>query len=169
MFPNLKASLAPFILRVGLAGIFLYHGFLKVSLHAGTNWSETLAPWLQVAVAWGEVLGGLLLLVGLLSRLATVWLTVTQIGAIVMITGERSFVHLRGIYGRPADAGSYRWEVGYEYNFALIAMCCTLLVLGSGRWSVDYLLFHRGKRTAPAPGLPAEPVGTVLPASPPQG
>ena len=35
MFPNLKASLAPFVLRVGVASIFLYHGYLKLTFNGG--------------------------------------------------------------------------------------------------------------------------------------
>ncbi len=152
MFANLKMSLAPLILRLGLAFIFLYHGFLKANLRSGAGWDEQLPTWLQLVVAWGEIVGGLLLLAGLLARVAALGFVIAQIGAIVTVTGERSFVHLRGHFGRAVDEGSYRWEVGYEYNFALIAMSLTLIVLGSGHWSLDYLLFHgRKKQAAPAP------------------
>jgi putative oxidoreductase len=151
MFPNLKVSLAPFILRLGLAVIFLYHGYLKIGFNSGSNWNTRLDERLQLVVAWGELAGGAILALGLLSRLASVLLACEQIGAIVFITEGLGFVQLRPTLGRVVERGGYPWDVGYEYNFAIIAMCLTLLVLGSGKWSVDYLIFHGRKKAAATP------------------
>lgn|SRR5262245_24405921 len=101
----------------------------------------------QYAVAWGELLGGLSLLIGLLTRLAAVGLILIQLGAIYFVTGPQG---MSGPYG-----------FGYEFNVALVAMCLAVLVLGPGAWSIDkYLhweLRKAAQKTAEAP-KPPEPV-----------
>jgi putative oxidoreductase len=161
MSPNLKASIAPLILRLGLASIFLYHGYLKIWPHDalwGMSWQATLPAWQQLVVAWGEVIGGLMLAAGLLSRLAAMGFIFLQLGAIILFTGGHDFVRLPRSLGRASDEAAYRMQVGYEYNFALIVMCLCLLILGSGRWSIDNGLrqLRRGRKSETAP-LATEP------------
>src|SRR5262249_33471738 len=143
-----KNTLAPLVLRLALAAVFIYHGVDKVS--TGSDWGATWATdvwrhkadlprdvkeklgglaekkgitpeekanihdvrqqlvnlyrrevnvppaaleqhWAQLAVAWGELLGGILLLIGFGSRLAAAWLIVIQVGAIYTVTGMRGF------------------------------------------------------------------------------
>jgi uncharacterized membrane protein YphA (DoxX/SURF4 family) len=85
----------------------------------------------QLAVAWGELLGGVALLLGLLTRLATLGIIIIQVGAILTVTRYRGFVSLQ--------------DVGAEYNVALVAMCLALLVTGAGALSVDHRLKARRK------------------------
>jgi uncharacterized membrane protein YphA (DoxX/SURF4 family) len=100
----------------------------------------------QLAVAWGELLGGIALLLGLLTRVATVGLIIIQLGAIWTVTGFLGFAGLQG--------------VGYEYNVALIAMCAAVFLLGGGAWSLDRLIQKRAK--APQAQQPAAvPAATV--------
>jgi uncharacterized membrane protein YphA (DoxX/SURF4 family) len=84
---------------------------------------------LQLAVAWGEVAGGLALLVGWPTRLAALAMLLVQGGAIYTVTFARGFVG------------------GYEFNVALVAMCLALAFMGGGKLSLDYV-FH-GKRDEP--------------------
>jgi uncharacterized membrane protein YphA (DoxX/SURF4 family) len=95
-------------------------------------------PAVQVAVAWGEVVGGLALLAGILTRLAALGILVIQVGAIWTVTWAKGFSF--------ADGG------GYEFNLALLAMCIALAILGGGALSVDHLLRRRKRQAAhPAP------------------
>jgi uncharacterized membrane protein YphA (DoxX/SURF4 family) len=87
----------------------------------------------QLAVAWGELIGGVALLLGLLTRLAALGIAVIQVGAIVTVTAYRGFL--------PADLS----KVGAEYNVALIAMCLALMITGGGLWSIDHRLRSRQK------------------------
>jgi len=169
MFSNLKMSLAPLILRLGLAAILLYHGFLEISYRGDRKgWVVDLPSWLQEVVAWGNVVAGLLLVGGLLSRLAGLWGTITQIGAILIVTGKQDFVTVGNLVG--SKPPPYRWLVGYEFNFALIVMSCALIVLGSGKWSIDSLLF-RGRKGGPAvpASAGATPAGERVLAAVPSG
>jgi uncharacterized membrane protein YphA (DoxX/SURF4 family) len=187
--PRVHYTLAPLVLRLSLAAIFLFHGYHKVfdpNAGLGASWADSQwAPeskvptgllarvdqipdskldaaarnqfksellrsygrdvppmpeslrWhgAQYAVAWGELLGGVALLVGLLTRVAALGLIVIQVGAIWTVTGMQGF--------RVAQGG------GYEYNLALIAMCLALVVMGGGTCAVDRF-FRRSTTKAPA-------------------
>ena len=100
----------------------------------------------QYAVAWGEMLGGVALLLGVLTRLAALAMIVIQLGAIYFVTGP---------FGMMRDVG-----VGYEYNLCLVAMCLCLVIRGGGGWSIDHFLHwgRRGADTTTAPPAPPEPV-----------
>src|SRR5207302_10557529 len=111
--------LGSFLLRLGLAIIFIFHGYLKLIQDGGARWSDTLPQWQQLAVAWGETVCGCALLVGLLSRLAAIGLAIIMIGAISLQTGRFDFIYLAEFGGR--DPG--RLPTGAEYNFAIIVMC----------------------------------------------
>jgi uncharacterized membrane protein YphA (DoxX/SURF4 family) len=89
--------------------------------------------WVQLAVAWGEFMAGLALLVGVLTRVAAVGLIIIQLGAIELVTAARGF--------------SFAAGGGYEYNVALIGMCLAVLVGGAGVLSVDHLFAGKKKKT----------------------
>lgn len=138
--------LASFVLRLGLAIIMIYHGCLKMALDNGASWHEWLNEGLQLAVTWGELICGGALFLGLLSRLAVVGVVVIQIGAIYLQTARWDFVNTDNI---PAHR---EWApTGYEYNVALIVMCLTILALGSGKVSLDYLFFGSKEAYTPPP------------------
>jgi uncharacterized membrane protein YphA (DoxX/SURF4 family) len=178
-----RNTLAPLVLRLTLAAIFIYHGLEKVKDHnLGSSWASDAwaamkklpesveeklsgksphalsrvemdrvrAAWAiksgeeempaaldiaaaQLAVAWGELLGGLAMLVGLLTRLAALGLIIIQLGAIYTVTFEKGFSVAGGL--------------GFEYNVAIIAICLALLFWGSGNLSVD-AMFRRKPRSA---------------------
>jgi uncharacterized membrane protein YphA (DoxX/SURF4 family) len=105
---------------------------------------EEMTLEVQTAVGWAELLCGIALAVGLFSRLAAVGMIVTQVAAIVMVTGRHA---LQGpmIERTGADFG----RVGPEYNGVLIAMCLAVMLLGSGKISVDHFLaqWFSGKKS----------------------
>jgi putative oxidoreductase len=148
--PGLNAY-APLVLRLSLAFIFLYHGVQKID--ASTDWgaSWALKEWrnpkdlmpeslqsaaAQYAVAWGEVLGGAALLLGLLTRLSGLGLIIIQLGAIYTVTAARGFSFAQG--------------GGYEYNVALIGMCLALALSGAGPFSLDHCLREMRKKSSAA-------------------
>jgi uncharacterized membrane protein YphA (DoxX/SURF4 family) len=96
--------------------------------------ADALPAPMQLAVAWGELLGGLTLLLGFLTRLAAAGLAVIMIGAIVLVSGEHGFPLLN-------EAG--KWNGGFEYNFAVLVLCAAAVLAGGGRLSLDRLLFGR--------------------------
>jgi putative oxidoreductase len=182
-----QTNLAAIILRMSLAVIFLLHGLDKIVYHdGGADWvnqlygrrAETLRNMpegqrlvteiptnlsfsgVQIAVAWGEFLGGLALALGMLTRLAALGEILIQLGAVILVTAPQGF-QLRG--------GGFE----YQLNLALIVMCLALMVLGPGHWSIDRTLSQRRAKRTPratvsvptpaplpnlAPNVPAEHV-----------
>ncbi|HEY1379259.1 MAG TPA: DoxX family protein [Gemmataceae bacterium] len=137
-------TFAPLLLRVALAAVFIYHGLEKVRPDAGYgwHWADAMpgappvlisARPLQLLVAWGELLGGVAVALGILTRLAALGLLIIMCGAIFTYSGQHGF----------SAVGQ-----GYEYNFVLILVCATLVLLGAGSFSLDRVV--RVKSRGPA-------------------
>ena len=126
------------VARFVLALVFLGHGSQKVfGWFGGPGFSGTLdlfeetmgiPPVLTMMAMAAEVLGGLGLLIGLLTRLAALGVLVVMIVA-PFATGlyVRFFMNWTG-----RNAGA-----GYEYHLLAIALILVVLVHGAGAWSVD--------------------------------
>jgi putative oxidoreductase len=117
-----RDAVVPLLLRLGLAAVFLYHGSQQVSKDLGAGWNPDLPAPVQVAVAWGELLGGLAMAVGLLTRLAALGLIVIMAGAIALVHAPHGF-----------DIQNHGWE----YNFVLIVVSVAVFLLGSGPIGLD--------------------------------
>jgi len=128
-----QVDAAALFLRGGLAAIFIVHGYYK--LGQGISFFEEVSLTSQNLLAWTELIGGLALAAGLLTRLAALVLCVTQVGAVILVTGQYAFQGLTiGLKG--ADYT----KVGPEFNLVLITMCLSLMVLGGGKVSLDHCL-----------------------------
>ena len=130
------AALTLTALRVAAGAILTVHGWAKLSDVAGTSQSfERLAmpaPQLLVYLAIaGELLGGLGLLLGLLTRIAALGPLCTMLVAILT-------VHVG--HGLLAKNG------GYEYPLVLLLVSAFFAVNGAGPWSLDALLEKRAER-----------------------
>jgi putative oxidoreductase len=79
-------------------------------------------------VTFTDVVCGILLIAGLLSRLAALFLTIDLVVAILLVK-----IHI----GLIAPQGS---GAGAELDLALIAGFLAILLAGPGRLSLDYLL-----------------------------
>jgi putative oxidoreductase len=132
-----KNVLIPLLLRLGLAAMLIFHGLNRVGGPDnawGANWSRNPDPpakIVQMGVAWGQVIGGILLVVGFLTRLAA-------LGTIVMMLGMA------------ADRWSNGFDVnfgGWEYPFALIIMSLCLVLGGPGPIAVDRFFRFRRRET----------------------
>ncbi len=131
-FSNLK-SLPLLLMRLILAIGFFGPAKMKLGNIDGIiSWFESInipMPALNAYMATGtEVLGVIMLFLGLGTRLISIPLIITMIVAILT-------VHL----GNGFEAG----ENGFEIPLYYIIMLITLLVYGSGKFSLDYLLNKR--------------------------
>ena len=135
------ADLGPLCIRLGIGAVFTVHGWQKLTEIKPANFAKFLdslgvpAPetvaWIQTFVELG---GGLLLLVGLFTRLVTIPLIGILIGAIWLVKVDVGFVVATGN--------------GAELETGLIAGLLGLLFIGPGRLSIDGAL---GMETAVAP------------------
>jgi len=131
MFDNFaKNTLVPLVLRGGLAAVFIYHGLDLVSKEGGAAWNPNLSVPAQLVIAWGQLIGGIAVAVGFLTRLAALGLAVIMGGAIYTVHWEHGF-----------DIRDHGWE----FNFTLIVICVALILIGGGTLAVDRFFRMRRK------------------------
>jgi putative oxidoreductase len=128
------AEFAPLVVRVIVGVIMAAHGLQKL-LAGPANFGGFLAqlgvpaPTLMAYVVTLVELGcGILLIIGLFSRLAALLLTIDLVVAIVLVKVNVGFLS-------PESGGA-----GAELDLALIAGFLVILLAGAGRISLDHTL-----------------------------
>jgi putative oxidoreductase len=126
------AGIAILILRLALGYMFAAHGLQKAfGLFGGPGiggFSEMLSGlgfkpslfWAYLA-AYAELVGGILLAVGFLTRGAASVL-------LVLILVAAFKVHL--------NKGFFLSQGGFEYTFIIFSVCLALILLGPGKFSI---------------------------------
>jgi len=134
-----SATWIPLPLRLAMATIFVAHGMQKV---LGTfngpgfeKWISISPPfsfmkpgWLWLgAAAFSELIGGIMIFLGLLTRVGAFFIACTMLTA--LLSQWPAFFNPKG----------------FEFTLALFAICLALLVSGGGIASVD-LAMSGGRR-----------------------
>ena len=141
------AVLTPVVVRVIVGFMMFAHGVDKLS--GGVAGIAGFGEFLSSAglpagllLAWFvtllELIGGVMLILGLLSRVIAGLMTVELLVAIALVTGQAGLIS--------GDQG-----VGYERDLAYIAGFLVVLLLGPGRPSLDHLLGFEEARSALIP------------------
>ncbi len=106
--------------------IFIVHSLKKFD----PSWQEWLAsigipPEMQLPIALAEFIGGILLLVGILTRVTGMIFAVILLGAIFHIRWENGFFISQG---------------GWEWDLVMLAAVLVIIVAGPGRISISHLV-----------------------------
>ena len=116
----------PIFLRLALGAVFMAHGWAKLRTPLGTPEGFNIDSWnwpYPVLWAWVvalvETFGGLLIVVGLLTRVAALLISAVMAVAIIKIKAEEGFIG------------------GFELELALLMVALALVFTGGGRLSVD--------------------------------
>lgn len=136
-----NAGFAPLALRLPISIIFMAHGSQKLfgwfggyGLQGTGQWMASIGLEPGVLMAFlagsGEFFGGLLILIGLLTRPAAAVLAFTMVVAILS-------THISN--------GLFLSNGGYEFGLALLAAAVSLAISGAGKLSVDSLLSKPSK------------------------
>lgn len=124
-------------IRLGLGAVMIGHGAQKVLgsfdgpgfktfIAATTPFTFMRPSWLWLgAAALSELVGGLLVAFGLLTRVGAFFIACTMLTAVIG-------VHWTG--------GFFASNRGYEYPLSLLAMAVALIIAGGGQASVDKVL-----------------------------
>lgn len=125
-----KYEVGTLILRVVLGLVFLFHGLDKFQSGIGNTvgWFESigLPGLLAYAVALIEMVGGILLIIGLFSRIVSGLLVVIMAGAVITVNFAEGFLG------------------GYELDLALMAMAIFIFLNGAKKYSLDRII-NNGK------------------------
>ena len=124
------------ILRVIVGAIFVAHGGQKIFVYGfdgvASSFGQMGIPMAGIVgpfVALVELFGGLALITGLLTRLASFGLLSTMVVAILQ-------VHLKNGFFNPG---------GVEFPLSLLGGAAVLAIAGAGKFSIDNLIASRGK------------------------
>ena len=110
-----------FGLRLVVGVIFIAHSIGKFDPgFGGFVASLGLPPEMQIPIALAELVPGILLIVGVLTRISGAIISMVMLGAIFVVKGAQS---LTG-------------DSGVEFDLILLAVCLVIIVIGPGRLSL---------------------------------
>jgi len=113
-------------IRASIGAIFIVHSLKKFD----PSWQEWLIsigipPEMQLPIALAEFIGGILLVVGVLTRVTGSIFALILLGAIVHIRWENGFFVSQG---------------GWEWDLVMLAVVLTIIAAGPGRISISHIV-----------------------------
>ena len=112
-------------LRVAVGVVFIVHGSGKFNPgFLGFMEMLGLPPEMQIPIALAETVPGILLLIGVFTRLSASLLSIVMLGAIFYVK----------------QAGSLTGERGFELDLILLAACLVVMIAGPGRISIAHVV-----------------------------
>jgi len=114
-----------FGIRAAIGVIFLVHGSMKFNPgFVGFLTSLGIPAEMQIPIALAEFVPGILLIVGILTRISSALLAIDMLGAIFLVK----------------HAASLTGEHGFEFDLILLAGNLVIIAIGPGRVSLSHVL-----------------------------
>jgi len=112
-------------LRAAVGVVFIVHGSGKFNPgFLGFMEMLGLPPEMQIPIALAETVPGILLLIGVFTRLSASLLSIVMLGAIFYVK----------------QAGSLTGERGFELDLILLAACLVVMIAGPGRIPIAHVV-----------------------------
>ena len=133
----MEEDIGKLIMRLMVGGLLLFHGVHKV-LNGIEPIKHLLAAqgapdWLAYGVYLGEVVGPILVILGLLSRVGGLFIAINMLVAIAMVHRH---------YGLFANWSGTQKGEGFEFHLLVLAIVLAIIVRGAGALSLDRAI-HR--------------------------
>ena len=113
-------------IRASIGAIFIIHSLKKFEPGFAENLPNMgLPPEMQFPIALAEFIGGILLIMGALTRITSSIFAVILLGAIFHIRWEKGFFVSQG---------------GWEWDLVMLAAVLAIIVTGPGRISISHLV-----------------------------
>jgi len=127
------------VLRLVVGTIFIMHGYQKVFTFgiagvttAFTQMGVPLPALVAPLVAVLELVGGIALVLGVVTRIAGLLLAIDMLCAILIVHGKNGFFAPKGM----------------EFVLGNMAMALALALAGAGAYSLDAMMARRGRSAA---------------------
>ena len=121
---NKLVDITHFGIRAAIAIIFIVNGSGKLNPgFIGFLTNIGLPVEMQIPIALAEIISGILLLVGVLTRISASLLSIIALGAIFYVK----------------KASNLTGEGGYQIDLILLAACLTIIIAGPGRVSISHI------------------------------
>ena len=159
--PPTDGPKSTFLLRLMAGGVFFWEGILKfVYVNQGvgrfTKLGIPFPHFTAPFIGYLEIVGGLLLLSGLLTRMIAIPFVVEMIVAILS-TKISLYLGTSPLPLPPAPPQVGFWAVLHETrsDYAQILTSIFLLINGPGKWSLDAVLLRKWKKGRVAERVPS--------------
>ena len=118
-------DISHFGVRLVVGLVFIAHSIGKFQPgFSGFLTSQGIPVEMQFIIALAELIPGILLIIGVLSRISGIILSIVMLGAIFVIKG----------------AASLTGDGGVEFDLILLASALVIITIGPGRISLSYVI-----------------------------
>jgi putative oxidoreductase len=123
---NILHDITHWGIRAAIGAIFIVHSLKKFD----PSWQEWLIsvglpPEMQLPIALAELIGGILLVVGVLTRISGAVFAIILLGAIFHIRWENGFFVSQG---------------GWEWDLIMLASVLSIIAVGPGRIAISHVV-----------------------------
>lgn len=131
---SLNTDLGILLLRLVFGGLFIYIGYGKIEhyqqyLPMFKDYTGLGVKTSYNLVIFAEFFCGILVAIGLFTRLAVIPILITMIVVVFIVLKDKGFVD-------------------QQLPFLYLILCLVIFVLGSGKYSADALLFKRRNKNS---------------------
>jgi putative oxidoreductase len=130
-----------FFMRIALGIVFFAHGAQKMlgwfggpgpgATIQGFSQGLHIPVFLTIVVMLAEFAGAIMLIIGLVSRVAAFGIFCDMIGAVLLVHHRFGFF-MNWSGKQPGE--------GFEFHILVLALSLAIMIKGSGRWSLDRAL-----------------------------
>ncbi|MEK6826001.1 MAG: DoxX family protein [Nanoarchaeota archaeon] len=134
MFSKKYPDWAYLLIRVALGIVFIVHGYMKLfgGILGTTGFFSSLgiptAGFFAIVVAIVEFFGGIAVLLGIFTRIASALIFIDMLVAFILVHGKNGFLVSNN---------------GFEFVFVLGLMAVSLIFSGAGKISLDKMIFKK--------------------------